>query len=216
MKSGFHCMTFATAALVVGLLGLESNAVAQAIVRAEVVEGDPTAPDSTFRVRVAMVQNNTGRRPAAYALNVRFDDRAIDAGSIEVSGSSLGSATMSSVEGSGSNASFNVGTLGNLNNNNPTPEFFTLEMTTLSEPRFPYSIEVRDSAAGDQSIPSTQIFPPQFVAHVFDNTAVTNICDITCQIPVVVAALLGEQPSTSAEDLNGDGVVDAADLVRTP
>lgn len=193
-------------------LGEPGGGADPAVITAEIVQGDPTVAGSTFRMRVAVTENETGRTPAFYTLNVRFDERAIERNSISVVGTPpLGSATRTPVEGSGSNASFTVTTAGDSDNTEDVLELFTLEMRLEEDARFPYSIEVRDSFLGERSLTSTGS-PPLPIPHQFDNSAVTDLCDDACLAGAARDALLGRAPARESHDLNGDGLLDAADL----
>lgn len=183
-----------------------------AVISATIVSGDPEIPGSTFRMQAAVTKNETGRAPGFYTLNVLYDERAIERGSIRMVGDTpLGTAIRTPSEGSGSNVSFTVAPSGDSDNTDPLPVLFTIEMRTRDDARFPHSIEVRESFLGEESLMSTGS-PRLRIPHVFDNTAVTDLCDARCRLDAALAGLLGRIPAQGSHDLNGDGILDAADL----
>lgn len=187
-----------------------------AVVSTRIISGNPETPGSTFRMLVAVTENETGRIPGFYTLNVRYDDRAIERESIRVVGDSpLGDAIRTPSEGSGSNVSFTVTSSGDSDNTDPRPDLFTLEMRVRDDARFPYNIEVRDSFLGDASLTSTDS-PPRQIPREYDNSEISDLCDLLCRNDAAREALLGHLPATEDHDLNGDGILDAADLLIRP
>ena len=139
----------------------------------------PTAAGDVFKVSLAVSDNPTTVTPTAALVRVSFDSSVLDIVTGSLEAGDLGPASISPVQGTAPSNYVVIGTLGDVNNANPTPAIAALSFRVKEclQADSTFSVVVSEDPSADSPLVKVVAAPPATfkVLATFDSSATSNI-----------------------------------------
>ncbi|MDK2973085.1 MAG: hypothetical protein PWP23_2840 [Candidatus Sumerlaeota bacterium] len=172
-----------------------------AVVRTEIVSGDPSVPGSTLDVLIDVASNPTGLAPNSAALRLSYDTASLTF--VGATAGDLGSLLVGPEEPlivNGSAVTRDILTDGSSGNTALLPDVMTVSFLVNASPFVPFSIMAADDP--QSSVPLLASDLATAIPHVFNNDATSNLTGPAGTTAVVQSTVVSGDPTQPGADFS--------------
>lgn len=175
------------------------------------IQGNPYAPNSTFTVDVALMNNIYPQPVQSYFFQVHFDANSVDlTGIADVDLGGQAPEISTNIYGSGADSYRNISTLGNFSSTLQNGTLCTLTFTTTNSPASPYSVWITDDPINEELVAKDFTTIPRIYNNSETNPFPVPITPIPTVTPSGPTPTPTETPiitpTPTPSDLDADGL----------